>query len=258
MTAKEFYKKTSDMSYHITVAQPIEGEDVIVGKIGFTEKNREDAIRLLKENNFFAVDCNTDGIDLNNVSLIIEFHYGIDRWDAFMMEVCDTIDCRSSGGKLVLSCTDKFELIKEVFPKPEEKEEKEEVEEKKNCVYDVTKHASIFDAFDELIKFPAFPEFPRFPDFPKFPDFNTMVENTKKTFENIRKAASDSNDGNTKFYDFSCKIDPDGNVSMKRTTNDGTIEKKFKIGDEKANVRKIDVKDDVKPSDSVNRLKDIL
>lgn len=260
MTAKEFYKKTSDMAYPVKFSQTIDSEDVVVGKIGFTGKTRDDAVKFLKENNFFAIDCNTDNIDLDEVSLVLEFHYDVDRFDAFMLTVCDTIDCREAGGKLVLSCTDEYELIKEVFPeekKSEDVPQKCECKECKEC-----KPMSIFDAFDELIKFPSFNEFPKFtefPSFPKFTDFDKMMENTKKTIEDIRNNASKDKDGNTKFYDFSCKIGPDGKVSIKRTTNDGTIEKTFTLGDNNSS-KKIEVKDDgaSKASDSVKRLKDVL
>jgi len=257
MTAKEFYKKTSDMAYPVKFSQTIDDEDVVVGKIGFTGKTRDDAEKFLKENNFFAIDCNTDNIDLDEVSLVLEFHYDVDRFDAFMLTVCDTIDCREAGGKLVLSCTDEHELIKEVFP-----EEKKSEDVPQKCECKESKPMSIFDAFDELIKFPSFnefPKFPEFPSFPKFPDFDKMMENTKKTIEDIRNNASKDKDGNTKFYDFSCKIGPDGKVSIKRTTNDGTIEKTFTLGDGNSS-KKIEVKDDDanKASDSVKRLKDVL
>lgn len=257
MTAKEFYKKTSDMAYPVKFSQTIDDEDIVVGKIGFTGKTRDDAEKFLKENNFFAIDCNTDNIDLDEVSLVLEFHYDVDRFDAFMLTVCDTIDCREAGGKLVLSCTDEHELIKEVFPEEKKSEDVPQKCECKEC-----KPMSIFDAFDELIKFPSFnefPKFPEFPSFPKFPDFDKMMENTKKTIEDIRNNASKDKDGNTKFYDFSCKIGPDGKVSIKRTTNDGTIEKTFTLGDNNSS-KKIEVKDDgaSKASDSVKRLKDVL
>lgn len=258
MTAKEFYKKTSDMAYPLKFSQTIDDKDVVVGKIGFTGKTRDDAEKFLKENNFFAVDCNTDDIDLDEVSLVLEFHYDVDRFDAFMLTVCDTIDCREAGGKLVLSCTDEYELINEVFPEEKKSEDVPQKCECKEC-----KPMSIFDAFDELIKFPSFPEFPKFPEFPsfpKFPDFDEMMENTKKTIEDNMNNTSKDKGGNTKFYDFSCKIGPDGKVSIKRTTNDGTIEKTFTLGDGNSPKKKIEVKDDDanNASDSVKRLKDVL
>ena len=260
MTSREFYKKTSDMAYPVEISETIDDEDVVVGKIAFTCKTRDDAEKFLKENNFFAVDCNTDNIDLDEVSLVLEFHYDLGRFDAFMLNVCDVIDCREAGGKLVLSCTDEHELIKEVFLKVDEEGNDEDGDKCDKCDKCCKKEPAydIFDAFDDIISTPKFSFSTLFPSIPSLFDFGKVVENTKNTIDNIKKGLLKDKDGNSRFYEISCKIGPDGKVSFKKSTNDGTVEKTFMLGDDKSADKKIENKDGDKVSDSVKKLKDII
>lgn len=225
MTSKEFYKFTNDMAYHVVNASVLAKDNLIVGRIGLANGTRKDAEEIMKKNNFFAVDVNLDEIDIENVSLILEFHYGIDSWDAYSVGVCDVIDCRDDGGKVVLSCNSNYKLIKEIRPLPPKNGE-----DKDAALPSKQFKKNIFDMFDEFFDGFKFPSFPKLPDFPKFPDFGSVVENTKSAIEEIK----DAGDGKAKFYDFSCKIDPDGKVFVKRSTNDGTVTKEFNLSDLKA------------------------
>lgn len=241
MTSKEFYKMTSDMAFPVKSVTILENDDVIVGRIGMVGKTRADAEKIMTENNFFSFDIDPDKFNYGLASLVLEFHYGIDFWDAYSLSVCDVIDCREGGGRVVLSCNSGYKLIKEVRP-----EEKPTVQEKPKDAPNNSK--TVFDLFDDFFndfKIPAFP-FQKFPCFPKFPDFDKILENTKDTIEKVQK----NNDGKTKFYDFSCKIDPDGNVSVKRSTNDGTVTKQFNLSDFK--------KDDKEITSTVKELKELL
>lgn len=255
MTSKEFYKKTSEMAYHLKISQPI-ANNTILGKIGMVDKCRNDAEKFLSENDFFAVSCDTSGIDLTEVSLIIEFHYGVDSWDAYAISVCDMIDCRDAGGDIVLSC-DGYHLINEVRPEKKEKDAasvNKRADEGKSGAFD-----NIFDTFDEFFKSFKMPSFyfPSFPQFPNIADFDAISKNTAET---IRKM-SETNDGKTRFYDFHCKVDPDGNVTVRRSTNDGTVSREFNIHElekKENSSKKIPVAEGSPSGNAVSDLKKVL
>lgn len=243
MTAKQYYKMTTDMAYPIKNAM-IGNNGQIVANIVLQGKKTEDAVKILEENDFFSLPESLD-FDFEEGKAIkfeIRFHYGVDDLDIFEVDVDSFIDCSCvDGGKVVLSC-DGYLLVKSVRPKvvEDEDETEEEKEDVKTMAQRAEKTRSIFDAFDEFIGAST-----KFEDlfgfkfrFPKFEDFSKRFEDTRKAIDEMKK------NGKSKFYDFSCKIDPDGHVHVKRVSNDGTVEKDFRIGDggNKEDVRKIEIK----------------
>lgn len=247
MTAKQYYKMTTDMAYPIKNAM-IGNNGQIVANIVLQGKKTEDAVKILEENDFFSLP---ETLDFNfeegdEIEFEIRFHYGVDDLDIFDVDVDSFIDCSCvDGGKVVLSC-DGYIRTKSVRPKPVEEEDdcnaQEPAPEKTKTEQPSNAPRSIFDAFDEFIGAST-----KFEDlfgfnfrFPKFEDFSKRFEDTRKAIDEMKK------NGKSKFYDFSCKIDPDGHVHVKRVSNDGTVEKDFHIGDggnKEENVRKIEVKD---------------
>lgn len=258
MTAKQYYKMTTDMAYPIKNAM-IGNNGQIVANIVLQGKKTEDAVKILEENDFFSLPESLDFEfeEGDEIKFEIRFHYGIDDLDIFNVDVDSFIDCSCvEGGKVVLSC-DGYLHAKSVRPKVEEKEEKvesEEGEKEDKTEQRAEKPRSIFDAFDEFIGVST-----KFEDlfgfnfrFPKFEDFSKRFEDTRKAIDEMKK------NGKSRFYDFSCKIDPDGHVHVKRVSNDGTVEKDFRIGDDgnKENVRKIDIK--VDEDDAKTELKNLI
>lgn len=244
MTSKQYYKQTSDMAYPLKdFIKDDENPNKVIANIALTHGERRNAaLKILNDNDFFSLPSDFDfhGIDTSEIELEIRFHYGIDDFDCFEVDVCDIIDCTVvDGGKIVLSC-DGYELTKEFRPRPVDSASD-------NCnkksVPDGRK--SIFDLFDDIVGCSScLNDLFNFPAFPKFPDITKMIEETRKNIENGIEKSKD--DGNTRFYDFSCKIDPDGKVHIKRSSNDGTVEKEFKLGDSSSNTqsKKIAIKDD--------------
>ena len=262
MTSKQYYKQTSDMAYRLNDAF-ISGDhaDRVVGNIaiiGDGDAGREEAYKILNENDFFSFDADEvdfGEIDFDNVELELRFHYGIDDFDIFLVNVCDVIDCTDvEGGRVVFSC-DGYTLQQSYRPqKPENgNKEKEAVEktedgDKKEAVVHVPSK-SIFDVFDDIIGCSSkFSDLFKFPSFPKFGEISKAIENSRRRIEEsvskCRCANPFDKGGETKFYNFSCSIDPDGNVHIKRSSNDGTVEKEFKIGDGKAGAKEVEAKDD--------------
>lgn len=235
MTAKQYYKMTTDMAYPIKNAM-IGNNGQIVANIVLQGKKTEDAVKILDENDFFSLpeSLGFDFEEGDKIKFEIRFHYGVDDLDIFDVDVDSFIDCSCvDGGKVVLSC-DGYLHVKSVRPKDDEYAESVEgvpTETRK------TEPRSIFDMFDDFIGTSA-----KFEDlfnfkFPKFEDFTKRFEDTRKAIEEMKK------NGKSKFYDFSCKIDPDGHVHVKRVSNDGTVEKDFQIGNDREPPRKIDIKD---------------
>lgn len=265
MTANQYYKQTSDMAYPVKDAWVVtENHNKVIGNIVITNGSTKDAEKILTENDFFAFNEDIfENIDLNNIDNIkfeLRFHYDIDNFDIYEIDVCDIINCSCvPNGKVVLSCSN-YRLTHSQRPEPVKKPD----EEKNPApVAKPTNRHSIFDIFDGMFKFPDFPRFPvfhGFSDFPKLSDsFKTFEETNKamnEAFELAKKAKG------TKFYNFSCKVDPDGTVHIKRDSNDGTIEKTFKI-DEVDGPKKIEAEDEkpikpTKPSNNKSDLKDLL
>lgn len=195
MTSKEFYLKTSEMAYQVPVAERIDGENAVVAKMGpSAAKNQEEAWDFLDKNHFFALDVDTEGIDLGKLDFLVEFHYGVGEWDVFGIDVCDVIDCRDAGGRLVLSVVPgSAELIDEVRP------EKDGEPSDYSKSGDKKESESIIDAIDRF--FEGF-------------DFPSLAKSLK-------------DDKDSEFLVFSYKKDPDGNVKVTKTTRDGTVEKSF-------------------------------
>jgi hypothetical protein len=243
MTSKQYYKQTSDMAYPLKdFAKDDKNPNKVIANIALTHgETRNDALKILDDNDFFSLpsDFDFDGIDTNEIELEIRFHYGIDDFDCFKVDVCDIIDCTVvDGGRIVLSC-EGYELTK-VF-RPRTVASTSDHCNKKSAT---DGRKSIFDLFDDIVGCSScLNDLFNFPSFPKFPDITKMIEETRKNFE---KGIDKSN--NAKFYNFSCKIDPDGKVHIKRSSNDGTVEKEFKLGDSSsssnAQPKKIEIKGD--------------
>lgn len=249
MTSDEFYKYTSDMAYQVSIYGTIEDEDAIVAKIGMAGKTPEDAEKVLRENSFFAIDLSREDerkLDLDNVSLVVEFHFGVDNWNAYYLNVCDVIDCRPAGGKFVLSCTGDWELIREQRPDTVEAEDadadgepcdsaedskKEDVKE--DCEPEGDGVFGFLDGFFRGFRefdFPKFPDFLKFPDFPKFTEYPKLSEPSGDA-KASDKNTSDFGDDRTKYYSFTCTMDPKGNVTLKHSSNDKEWEKRFKAAE---------------------------
>lgn len=245
MTSKQYYKQTSDMAYPLKdFTKDDENPNKVIANIALTRgETRDDAIMILDSNDFFSLPSsfNLHGIDTSKIELEIRFHYGIDSFDCFKVDVCDIIDCTvADGGRIVLSC-EGYELTRAFRPRPAASS----TDECKKTTPAGRK--SIFDLFDDIVGCSScLDDLFNFPAFPKFPDIAEMIAETKKNIENGIEKSKD--DGNTKFYNFSCKIDPDGKVHIKRSSNDGTVEKEFKLGDSSSNAqpKKIEIKDDPK------------
>ena len=251
MTAKEFYKKTSDLSYPLTMTRVNKDGNMVIGSIALTGKTKEDAEKFLAENNFFALNNipELDNIDLETVVFNLEIHFGVDNYVVYEMEVCDVIDCRESGGRIVFSCTDNHTIIGCVSPEPEKKDERDD----KNIP---SISGSFFDNLDKIVCDTFDSIFNRFPLHNT--DFNKMVEDSRKTISEIRDAAK--NDKNTKFFDFSCHVSPDGKVSLKKTSNGMTIEKTFMLDEMPGKSDKMPESIDKKLGkvDAIQQLKDML
>ena len=213
MTSKEFYLKTSEMAYQVPVSEKMTSDNAIVARLGpSAAASEEEARKFLEDNHFFAVDVDTEGIDLGTVEFVVEFHYGLDRYDVFGLDVCDVIDCRQAGGKLVLSVVPgSATLIHSRFPDSTD-----------DCDGKASRPVSDsrLDILDAIDKF--------------FEGFN---------FPSLAKSLKDDKD--SEFFVFTYKKDPDGNVKVSKTTNDGTVEKSYKA-------------DDSGCSDAVRALKKIL
>lgn len=247
MTSKQYYKQTSDMAYPLKdFTKDDENPNKVIANIALTHgETRNDALKILDDNDFFSLPADFDfhGIDTSEIELEIRFHYGIDNFDCFKVDVCDIIDCTvADGGKIVLSC-EGYELTKAFRPRTVDS-----TSDNRNKKSTPDGRKSIFDLFDDIVGCSSrFDDLFNFPAFPKFPDISKMIEDTKKNIES--NIESSKGDGNTKFYNFSCKIDPDGKVHIKRSSNDGTVEKEFKLGDSSSSntqPRKIEIKDDPK------------
>ena len=190
-------------------------------------------------------------------TLEIRFHYGIDNVDCYHLNINGIVDCRTANagepvadGKLVLAC-EGWKLVKSIRPKEDGDAEDTDGDSSKEPL---GKSRSIFDLFDDIVGCSScLSDLFRFPSFPKFPDISNMIEETRKNIEKgIEK--SKGGDGNVKFYDFSCRIDPDGKVHLKRSSNDGTVEKEFKLGDGSEKAKKIEVKDSDDPKTELKSL----
>jgi hypothetical protein len=212
--------------------------------------NNADAQKILNENDFFSLPENCDypfDNDDDDINFEIRFHYDLDNFDVYNVRVAGVIDCTCvKGCRVVLSC-EGYELIKSIRPQPPKKVE--EAGKKKDAA--PQNRRSIFDVFDDFIgcssKFQDLFDF----SLPKFlSDFDSLANDTRKQIEEIRK------NGDGKFYDFSCRIDPDGNVHVKRISNDGTVEKTFKIGDDDGGEEPVKIP--IKNSDPKTELKNLL
>ena len=153
------------------------------------------------------------------------------------MSVCDIIDCTCvEGGSVVLSC-DGYELVKSCRPEAEKDEEegkenddsvvKIQTSEGEDNVNDDTE-----DVFTIICK-----------QLKKYSDahgslfvrnaFDGLFDKLDAKISSVAKNTcdeSDDDDGNSRFYEFSCHIEPDGKVYLKRRSNEGTVEKNFTIG----------------------------
>lgn len=247
MTSKQYYKQTSDMAYRLDDIMFDEAEDnKIVANIALTHgEPRVTAEKILNDNDFFSISQDAfshfDNDD-NELELEIRFHYGIDDVDCYKVDVCDIIDCTCvEGGRVVLSC-EGYELVKRIRPMRPSANADAKKQDDKPVKNNATR--SIFDLFDDLVGCSScFNDLFDFPAFPKMPDITKMVEVTRKDIENgVEKG------GNSKFYNFTCKIDPDGKVHIKRSSNDGTVEKEFMLGDKSSasDPKKITTTDDAK------------
>lgn len=251
MTSKQYYKQTSDMAYPLKeIMKDNNNPNKVIANIAITDGGREDALKILDENDFFSLPENytLKNVDTDSIELEIRFHYGLDNFDCFEVDVCGIIDCSGvDGGKIVLSC-EGYKLTN--YFRPSQKDNQK-------ISNSVQKGESIFDLFDDLVGCSSrFDDFFNFPAFPKFHDISKMIEETRKNIENgIDKSKSD---GNSKFYTFTCKVDPDGKVHIKRSSNDGTVEKEFMLGDKNSpsNSKKIDIKDE--KSDNKTELKNLV
>lgn len=251
MTSKQYYKQTSDMAYPLKdIMKDANNPNKVIANIAITDGGREDALKILDENDFFSLPekYTLENVDTDSIELEIRFHYSLDNFDCFEISVCDIIDCRGvDGGRVVLSC-DGYNLTR--YFRPTEKDAPKPQNEVKD-------RKSIFDLFDDLVGCSSrFDDFFNFPAFPKFHDISKMIEETRKNIENgIDKSKSD---GNSKFYTFTCKVDPDGKVHIKRSSNDGTVEKEFMLGDKNSssNSKKIEINDE--KSDNKTELKNLV
>lgn len=263
MTSKQYYKQTSDMAYPLNdFGKDNKNPNKVIANIALIHGGtRNDALKILDDNDFFSLPSDFDfrGIDTNEIELEIRFHYGIDDIDCFKVNVCDIIDCTVvDGGKIVLSC-EGYKLVKSICPPPCPVNNSSK-DEKKETTAVSTNRKSIFDLFDDIVGCSSrFDDLFNFPAFPKFPDITKMIEETRKNIES--NVESSKGDGNTKFYNFSCKIDPDGKVHIKRSSNDGTVEKEFKLGDSSSSSyysntepRKMVIDDDNDPKTELKNL----
>ena len=256
MTSKQYYKQTSDMAYPLKdFVKEDKNPNKVIANIALTHgETTNDALKILDDNDFFSLPADFDfhGIDTSEIELEIRFHYGVDSFDCFKVDVCDIIDCTvADGGRIVLSC-EGYELTKAFRPRPVTST----TDDCNNSKNQSTGRKSIFDLFDDIVGCSScLNDLFNFPAFPKFPDITKMIEETRKNIENGIEKSKD--DGNTKFYNFSCKIDPDGKVYIKRSSNDGTVEKEFKLGDSSSSnsqSRKIEIKDDNDPKTELKNL----
>lgn len=228
MTSRQYYEQTSKMAYPLDDIMYDEAENnKIIANIALTHgEPRKTAGWILTNNDFFSIseDAFSHFDTDSELELEIRFHYGIDDVDCYRIDVCDIINCTCvEGGRVVLSC-EGYELANRIRPACPSANVDVKKQDDKVAKNDAPR--SIFDLFDDLVGCSScLNDLFNFPAFPKMPDITKMVEGTKKDIE--------KGDGNAKFYNFSCKIDPDGNVHIKRSSNDGTVEKNFKLGDTK-------------------------
>ena len=226
MTAKQYYKQTSDMAYHLGNVMTEVESDKVIANIALIKGDYADAVKILDENDFFSIPPEIDlsEIDMENIQLEIRFHYGIDNLDIFELNVCDVIDCTVvDGGSVVLSCNG-YERTKSYRPRIEKDEEKETVQNAP------APKKTIFDLFDDFAGW-RIPDWSHTHFFPSIPDWTKTFEDAEKKMKETIESAKNCKDGDSKFYNFSCKIDPDGKVHIKRSSNDGTVEKEFMLGD---------------------------
>lgn len=247
MTSTQYYKQTSDMAYPLNnFLYKADAPNTIVAYVTLTHgETSADALKILKENDFFSLPADfTDkyNIYLDTAKFQIHFHYGLDNFDCYDVDIVDIIDCTCvDGGRIVLSCNG-YKLIQSVRPK--KFETAKSVDDSKCAAQ--AEHKSIFDIFDDIIGCSSsLKDLFSVPAFPKFPEISKMIEDTRKNIEaGIEKSKAD---GNAKFYNFSCQINPDGKVYIKRSSNDGTIEKEFRIGDNASDAPKnVEIQDDRK------------
>lgn len=250
MTSKQYYKQTSDMAYRLDDIMFDEAEDnKIVANIALTHgEPRVTAEKILNDNDFFSISQDAfshfDNDD-NELELEIRFHYGIDDVDCYKVDVCDIIDCTCvEGGRVVLSC-EGYELVKRI--RPMRPSANADVKKQDDKTVKNNAPRSIFDLFDDFAGW-KIPSWMQTPSFPSIPDWTKTFEDAEKKMKETIDSVKNCKDGDSKFYNFSCKIDPDGKVHIKRSSNDGTVEKEFMLGDKSSasDPKKITTTDDSK------------
>ena len=100
MTAKEYYRQTSDMAFALSnFTDDFGNPDKIVANIvPSIAKNHQEAINILEENDFFSIPWEkfNEVEDTDNLKFEIVFHYGVDDFDRF-----DRYSLRSGHRKIV-------------------------------------------------------------------------------------------------------------------------------------------------------------
>lgn len=232
MTSKQYYEQTSKMAYRLDDIMFDEAEDnKIVANIALTHgEPRNMAENILTNNDFFSISEDAfEHFDTDSeLELEIRFHYGIDDVDCYKIDVCDIIDCTGvEGGRVVLSC-EGYELVKKIRPMHPIASAAVKKQDDKTVKNNAPR--SIFDLFDDFAGW-KIPSWTQTPYFPSIPDWTKTFEDAEKRMKETIESVKNCKDGDSKFYNFSCKIDPDGKVHIKRSSNDGTVEKEFMLGD---------------------------
>lgn len=169
MTAKEYYKQTSDIAYYL--GEVHFDNHKVIATIFLNGKDRKDAEKLLADNDFYSIPPRIPtNFEDGKITLEITFVYDSHAHDVYNLNVCGVIDCSSADGNYVLSC-DHYELVDE-FRDDGTQSDKEEKDDGKD------------DANDFMVDFfggrNPFAGFGSIFDM-KLPDFDKMVEDAKKS-----------------------------------------------------------------------------
>jgi hypothetical protein len=225
----------------------------VVANISFQGKGMRDALRFLNENDFFAIDPDiVKNVNLEQIEFEIVFHFDLDNMAIFELDVCDVIDCsKVEGGKIVLSCEryclrDRItpQATAETKPVSKQNEKQEDDESGQEQGHKETRH-SIFDLINSV--FDGYTLFDSMFNLPKmeFPDITKMIDDSRSRVQNAINDAKKDNEG--KFYEFSCRIDPNGKMKVVRKSNEGTVTKEYDLNLASGKTepsKKIEIKDE--------------